>query len=115
MAPRRNLASGPPFRSYPVSAAFDRKGPALTREQRAWIAKIVHSRNYGWERSQLHFALVDDLLVPIVVYRAHIDKGVDRGGLIIGESCGSFFDPHQFGLVRTPGDAGCDENAKPVK
>lgn len=112
----QNLASpGPPFRSYPVSAAFERGGPPLTPDQRAWIARIVYSRNYGWERPQLRFALVDDLRVPIVVYRAHMENGVDNGGLIIGESCNSYFDPHQFGFVTTPGDAGCDENAKTVK
>jgi hypothetical protein len=46
---------------------------------------------------------------------AHIENGIDRGGLVIGESCNAYFDPHQFGLVTTPGDVGCDENAKPVR
>jgi hypothetical protein len=87
----------------------------MTREQRAWIARIVRSRNYGWEHTKLRFALLDDLRVPIVVYRAHIENGIDRGGLVIGESCNAYFDPHQFGLVTTPGDVGCDENAKPVR
>lgn len=112
----QNLASSePPVRSYPVGAAFEHGGPPLTREQRAWIARILHSRNYGSQRSQLRFALVEDLRVPIVVYRAHMEKGIDNGGLIIGESCNSYFDPHRFGFVTTPGDVGCDENAKPVE
>jgi hypothetical protein len=105
----------PLYRSYPVSAAFKSHGPPLTREQRAWIAKIVHSHNYGWERSKLRFALVVDYHVPIVVYRAHMYQGNDHGGLIIGESCASLFDPYEFGFVTTPGDVSCDETSKPVK
>ncbi|MGA3035935.1 MAG: hypothetical protein ABSE64_00495 [Vulcanimicrobiaceae bacterium] len=98
-----------------MSAAFKSHVPPLTHEQRAWIAKIVHSHNYGWERSKLHFALVADYHVPIVVYRAHMYQGNDHGGLVIGESCSAFFDPYEFGFVTTPGDVGCDENSKPVK
>ncbi len=106
---------GPPFRTYPVSVVLSGGGPTVTRAQRAWLVKVIHSRNYGWERSKLRFVLFNDSHVPIVVYRAHIQNGIDRGGLIIGESCNAYFDPHQFGFVTTPGDAACDENAKPVK
>ena len=118
---KETASTRPLFRSYPVSAAFQFHGPRLTREQRDWIAKIVHSRNYGWERSKLRFAVVSDRIppfahgVPIVVYRAHMYQGIDHGGLIIGESCSSFFDPYQFGFVTTPGDVSCNENSKPVK
>ena len=92
MTPMSVIAASPRplYRSYSVSAAFKSHGPPLMRAQRAWIAKIVHSHNYRWERSKLRFALVADYHVPIVVYRAHMYQGNDHGGLIIGESCNAF-------------------------
>lgn len=74
------------------------------------------SRNYRSVTPHLHFAVVTDGVHPITVYYAHVDPadGIDHGGLIVGERCNSFFDPHKFGFVTTPGDIGCEDNAKPV-
>lgn len=100
--------------TYPVAAAFEHGGPRLTATQRAWIRRILHSKNYGKFRATLRFAEVPGSSTPVVVY---IDRSVPKGDVllphIIGERCNSLFDP-EIGVI-AGSETSCDApTPKPV-
>ena len=78
-------------KTYPISAAFSKTGPKLTKDQRAWIAKVMRSRYY--RDLSLRFAQVPGVVTPIVVYVDRAVYGIHRGGHVIGEQCQIWFDP----------------------
>jgi hypothetical protein len=99
--------ASPAFVTYPVSAALGPHAVHLSREQRLWLLRVVHSRTYGPQSSKLRFAILATAEVPLVIYvRLASQDGQDRGGHVIGESCNSEFDPQERGLF--PGtEASC--------
>ena len=103
------------FKTYPVRAAFQRGGPKLTIEQRDWIQRILHSKNYGKLRSRLRFVDIPGTTTPIVVYVDRAGPGqTDRGGHVIGEGCNGFFDPVEHGLFPASESACSPPTPKPV-
>jgi hypothetical protein len=105
------------FPSYPVSAAFGPHAVHLSRKQRAWLMRVLHSRTYGPRRADLRFAIIPKRYilpgysVPLVIYVASGDIP-DRGGHVIGESCNALFDPQEHGLF--PGSEVSCEGATPL-
>ncbi len=99
--------ASPAFVTYPVSAAFGPHAVHLSREQRAWLLRVLRSKTYGPLHARLRFANLPDYNVPLVIYvRMPSQDGQDRGGHVIGESCNSEFDPYSHGLF--PGtEASC--------
>ncbi len=97
----------PAYITYPVSAAFGPHAVHLSREQRAWLLRVLRSKAYGPQRAKLRFADLATPEVPLVIYvRLASQDGHDRGGHVIGESCNSEFDPQERGLF--PGtEASC--------
>lgn len=107
------------YRTYALSAAFEKNGPALSTVQRAWIARILHSKNYGRYGDLLRFAPVRGRKTPIVVFvepSGDTDPGVHISSPILGETCNTYFDPYERGVFATPGDAACAQpTLKPVE
>lgn len=105
----------PLFKTYPVSAAFSRNGPTLTSAQRAWIQRVISSRNYGPLRARLRFALVRAPTRPIVIYVDNAGPGeADHGGHVIGEGCNVLFDPVEHGVFPATGAACAPPTPRPV-
>jgi hypothetical protein len=85
------------YPSYPIAAAFGPHAVPLTREQRAWLLRVLRSRTYGWQRADLRFADMPGIKVPLVIY-ASGGEIPDHGGHVIGDACNVEFDPQQHGL-----------------
>ena len=109
----------PVYRTYALSAAFDGNGPALTSAQRTWIARVLHSKNYGRYADLLRFSPVRGIKTPVVVFvepYGELDPGVHISSPVLGESCNTYFDPYERGVFAAPGDAACaPPTLKPVK
>jgi hypothetical protein len=89
----------PAYATYPVSDAFGPRAVHLSREQRAWLLRVLRSKTYGPQRAKLRFAVLAGYKVPLVIYvRMPSQDGQDRGGHVIGQSCSSEFDPYFHGL-----------------
>lgn len=109
----------PAYRTYVLGAAFAQDGPALTPVQRAWIARVLHSKNYGRYGDLLRFSPVRGIKTPVVVFvepSGEIDGDVHLSSPILGESCNTYFDPYERGVFAGPGDAACARpTLKPVE
>lgn len=103
----------PAYETYPISEAFSKGGRVLTPKQRAWIRRILHSRNYGKFRSRLRFADMAAFRTPIVVYVNRAEPG--GGGHVIGEGCNVWFDPWLRGLYVGTGVLCSPPTPKPVE
>jgi len=93
-----------PYRTYPIRAAFSPTGPRLTSVQRAWIRRILNSKSFARQRSNLRFVIISLRNIPIVVYvntPAARDNGF-FGGQVIGASCNTIFDPVVHGIFAGP-------------
>jgi hypothetical protein len=88
----------PLYATYPVSAAFGPHAVYLSRAQRLWLLRIIHSKTYGPRRAKLRFAVLASRQVPLVVYVPWGIGNRARGGHVIGEGCMSEFDPDVHGL-----------------
>ncbi len=102
------------FPSYTVDAAFGPGGVQLTREERAWLLRVLHSKTYG--RADLRFAFIPKYdtfhyKVPLVIY-VYSGAIPDRGGHIIGEPCNLEFDPQEHGVF--PGSEASCEGPSPL-
>ncbi len=108
--------ASPAFKTYSINAAFAPDGPAITRKQRSWIRRVIHSKAYGPLRSRLRFADVPGVKTPIVVYVDRASPGqTDRGGHVLGESCYIMFDPYEHGEFPGTGASCAPPTPKPVE
>ena len=107
------------YPTYALSAAFEKNGPSLTTVQRAWIAQVIHSKNYGRYGDLLRFSPVRGRKTPVVVFvepSGDVDPGVHISSPILGETCNTYFDPYERGVFAAPGDAACAQpTLKPVE
>lgn len=107
------------YRTYPLSTAFAKNGPALTAAQRGWIARVLHSKNYGSYGDLLRFSPVRGARTPVVVFvepSGEIDPDAHISSPILGETCNTYFDPYERGVFAAPGDAACAQpTLKPVQ
>lgn len=93
-----NRAPGPPYRTYHILAAISADGPSLNRAQLGWLGRVMISRNYANEVSDLRFVPIRGVKTPLVVYLRERSFARD-GGHVIGEGCDVYFDADR-GIVQ---------------